>query len=61
MNVVSVNVGLPQDVDWNGKRVTTGIFKSPVSGPVNVGSLNLEGDDQADLSVHCGLTKAVYA
>lgn len=61
MNVISVNVGLPQDVDWDGKRVTTGIFKSPVSGPVNVHVLNIEGDGQADLSVHGGLTKAVYA
>ena len=61
MNVVSVNVGLPREVEWTGKRVTTGIFKSAVVGPVCVRTLNLEGDGQADLSVHGGLTKAVYA
>ena len=51
MNVVSVNVGMPRDVEWRGQRVTTGIFKSPVSGAVRVETLNLEGDGQADLSV----------
>ena len=60
MKVISVNVGLPREVEWNGQRVTTGIFKTPVSGPVNVRTLNLEGDGQADLSVHGGVTKAVY-
>lgn len=60
MNVVSVNVGLPREVEWSGKRVTTGIFKSAVEGPVSVNTLNLEGDGQADLTVHGGLTKAVY-
>ena len=61
MRVVSVNVGLPRDVDASGRTVTTAIFKSPVEGPVRVGRLNLEGDRQADLSVHGGETKAVYA
>ena len=60
MKVISVNVGLPREVEWNGQRVTTGIFKTPVSGQVNVRTLNLEGDGQADLSVHGGVTKAVY-
>ena len=60
MKVISVNVGLPREVEWNGQRVTTGIFKTPVSGQVNVRTLNLEGDGQADLSVHGGETKAVY-
>ena len=61
MQVISVNVGLPRTIDWNGKAVTTGIFKDPVDGPVVVRTLNLEGDGQADLSVHGGTTKAVYA
>ena len=60
MKVISVNVGLPREVEWQGKRVATGIFKTPVSGAVNVSTLNIEGDGQADLSVHGGPTKAVY-
>ena len=60
MKVISVNVGLPSEVEWQGKRVATGIFKTPVSAAVNVSTLNLEGDGQADLSVHGGPTKAVY-
>jgi MOSC domain-containing protein YiiM len=60
-NVVSVNVGLPRDVEWRGRLVTTGIFKAPVEGRVPVRTLNLEGDRQADLSVHGGADKAVYA
>ena len=60
MRVLSVNVGLPQEVEWNGQHIMTGVFKTPVSGPVRVGTLNLEGDGQADLSVHGGITKAVY-
>ena len=59
--VVSVNLGLPRDVVWKGKTVTTGIFKEPVSGPVMVRRLNLDGDRQADLTVHGGPDKAVYA
>jgi MOSC domain-containing protein YiiM len=61
MKVLSVNVGKPQDYEWLGQRVTTAIFKRPVEGPVTVGALNLEGDQQADLSVHGGSDKAVYA
>jgi len=61
MKVVSVNVGRPREVMWKGKRVTTGIFKEPVSGRVMMRSLNLDGDRQADLSVHGGSSKAVYA
>jgi MOSC domain-containing protein YiiM len=60
-NVVSVNVGLPRTVRWKGRDVTTGIFKEPVEGRVAVRRLNLDGDGQADLSVHGGATKAVYA
>jgi MOSC domain-containing protein YiiM len=57
----SVNVGLPREVDWNGAVVSTGIFKSPVDGPVMLRTLNLDGDRQADLNVHGGVSKAVYA
>ena len=60
MRVLSVNVGLPKDVEWQGKTVSTGIFKAQVPGPVSVRTLNLEGDGQADLAVHGGVTKAVY-
>ncbi|MBD2511630.1 MOSC domain-containing protein [Nostoc muscorum FACHB-395] len=61
MQVISVNVGLPREVLWKGKTVTTGIFKEPVEGQVMMRSLNLDGDRQADLSVHGGKDKAVYA
>ena len=61
MQVISVNVGLPREVLWKGKTVTTGIFKEPVEGRVMMRSLNLDGDRQADLSVHGGKDKAVYA
>lgn len=61
MRIVSVNVGLPREVSWKGKTVSTGIYKFPVDGPVKLNTLNLEGDGQADLSVHGGPDKAVYA
>ena len=61
MRVLSVNVGLPREVTWRGKPVTTGIFKEPVAGPVPIRTLNLAGDRQADLRVHGGRDKAVYA
>ena len=61
MRVLSVNVGLPRDVEWRGKAVRTSIFKDSVAGPVAVSRLNLEGDEQSDLSVHGGVDKAVYA
>jgi len=61
MKIVSVNVGLPREVTWQGKAVTTGIFKEAVSGPVMMRKLNLDGDGQADLTVHGGVSKAVYA
>ena len=61
MKILSVNVGLPREVTWQGKLVTTGIFKEPVNAPVMMRTLNLEGDRQADLTVHGGITKAVYA
>jgi MOSC domain-containing protein YiiM len=59
--VVSVNVGLPRTVRWKGRDVTTGIFKEPVEGRVPLERLNLDGDRQADLAVHGGPAKAVYA
>jgi MOSC domain-containing protein YiiM len=61
MRVLSVNVGRPRDVAWRGKAVRTSIFKDPVAGAVAVRTLNLDGDGQADLSVHGGRDKAVYA
>ena len=61
MMLVSVNVGLPRQVAWKGRSVTTGIFKESVQGRVAVRRLNLDGDRQADLSVHGGADKAVYA
>jgi MOSC domain-containing protein YiiM len=61
MRVASVNVGLPREVEWKNMTVRTGIFKEPVSGRVVVRHLNLDGDGQADLTVHGGADKAVYA
>lgn len=61
MKILSVNVGLPREVDWRGKAVRTSIFKAPVKGNVRVTTLNLQGDEQSDLSVHGGADKAVYA
>ena len=58
--LVSVNVGLPREVDWHGRVVRTSIWKEPVDGPVRVSLLNLDGDQQSDLSVHGGKEKAVY-
>jgi ferredoxin-NADP reductase/MOSC domain-containing protein YiiM len=60
MKIVSLNVGLPRTVQWKGKAVSTGIFKTPVSGRIQLRSLNFDGDRQADLSVHGGLDKAAY-
>jgi MOSC domain-containing protein YiiM len=60
MNVVSINVGKPREVDWDGRPVLTSIWKSPVAGPVIVRTLNLDGDQQSDLTVHGGEKKAVY-
>ena len=60
MKVVSLNVGLPRDVQWHGQAVTTGIFKSPTSARIRLRKLNLDGDRQADLTAHGGEYKAVY-
>jgi MOSC domain-containing protein YiiM len=61
VKVISVNVGKPQEHEWRGVQVRTAIFKSAVEGPVAVGKLDLEGDEQGDLTVHGGPDKAVYA
>ena len=61
MKLMSINVGLPRQVEWHGETVTTAIFKLPVAGVVTVKTLNLEGDCQGDLTVHGGERKAVYA
>ena len=61
VKLLSVNVGLPRQVISKGKVVTTGIFKYPVEGSVRIRTLNLDGDRQADLNVHGGIHKAVYA
>src|SRR6476620_4053644 len=60
IKLASVNVGLPREVEWRGMLVTTGIFKDPVKGRLALRKLNLDGDRQADLSVHGGEFKAVY-
>jgi MOSC domain-containing protein YiiM len=60
MKVISVNVGLPVEIPIGERLVATGIFKEPVTGPVRVRTLNLDGDRQADLTVHGGVDKAVY-
>jgi MOSC domain-containing protein YiiM len=61
MKIISVNVSLPRTVLWKKHEVTTAIFKEPVKGPVTVRKLNLDGDRQADLTVHGGPEKAIYA
>jgi MOSC domain-containing protein YiiM len=60
MKLLSVNVGLPRLLAWRGNTFKTGIFKKPVSGRVMLRTTNLDGDRQADLSVHGGPNKAVY-
>lgn len=60
MKLISINAGLPKEVRWAGKTVATSIWKAPVSGPVRVSTLNIEGDRQSDLSAHGGRDKAVY-
>ncbi|MFY9562091.1 MAG: MOSC domain-containing protein [Terriglobales bacterium] len=61
MKLVSVNVGLPRLLAWKGATFKTGIFKNPVDGRIMLRKTNLDGDRQADLSVHGGVSKAVYA
>ncbi len=61
MKLISVNVGLPRETEWRGRKVRTSIWKAAVEGPVGVKRLNLDGDQQSDLTVHGGPEKAVYA
>ena len=58
--LLSVNVGLPRDIEWKGRIVHTGIWKSPVPGRCRVGRLNLDGDGQGDLAGHGGEQRAVF-
>jgi ferredoxin-NADP reductase/MOSC domain-containing protein YiiM len=58
--LLSVNVGLPTDVPWHGKKVFTGIYKDAVTGPRHVGKLNVDGDGQGDLAGHGGEQRAVF-
>ncbi|TDN58931.1 MOSC and FAD-binding oxidoreductase domain-containing protein [Paraburkholderia sp. BL10I2N1] len=58
--LLSVNVGLPRDIEWKGRTVHTGIWKSPVSGRCRAGRLNLDGDGQGDLAGHGGEQRAVF-
>lgn len=58
--LLSVNVGLPRDIAWNGRTVYTGVWKNPVMGPRHVGRLNLDGDGQGDLGGHGGEHRAVF-
>ena len=60
MKLISVNAGFPREVAWDGRTVATSIWKEPVSGPVHVSTLNIQGDRQSDLAVHGGPDKAVY-
>src|SRR4051794_27759932 len=58
--LVSVNVGMPKDVPWQGRTVFTGVFKSPVAGARRVGRLNVDGDGQGDRAGHGGEQRAVF-
>jgi ferredoxin-NADP reductase/MOSC domain-containing protein YiiM len=58
--LISVNVGLPRDIEWKGRTVHTGIWKNPVRGRCRVGRLNLDGDGQGDLDGHGGEQRAVF-
>jgi MOSC domain-containing protein YiiM len=60
MKLLSINVGRPREIFREGKMIRSAIFKAPVEGPVRVNALNLDGDQQADLTVHGGPSKAVY-
>lgn len=61
MKLISLNVGLPRQVTFKGEMVTTGIFKEPIHHRTKLRKLNLDGDKQADLTVHGGVDKAVYS
>lgn len=61
MKLISLNVGLPREVEFEGNMIKTGIYKNPKEGKIALKRLNLDGDRQADLSVHGGPDKAVYS
>lgn len=61
MNILSINVSRPREIEYRGKKITTGIFKQPLTGPVYISRHGLAGDSQADLKNHGGEHKAVYA
>jgi MOSC domain-containing protein YiiM len=58
--LLSINVGLPRDITWQGKTVHTGIWKAPIAGPRMVRRLNVDGDGQGDLAGHGGEHRAVF-
>src|SRR2546430_7797212 len=58
--LLSVNVGLPRDIEWKSRTVHTGIWKNPVRGRCRVARLNLDGDGQGDLAGHGGEQRAVF-
>ena len=60
MKLISVNAGLPREVEWHGRLVQTSIWKTPINRRVAVRRLNVEGDAQSDLAVHGGPEKAAY-
>jgi MOSC domain-containing protein YiiM len=59
--ILSVNISLPREIEYEGQKISTGIFKEPVDGRITLKTLNLVGDRQADLTLHGGPDKAVYA
>jgi MOSC domain-containing protein YiiM len=61
MKIVALNVAKPKVIEYRGEQVSTGIYKSPVQGAFRVRATNIDGDGQADLTVHGGPHKAVYA
>jgi MOSC domain-containing protein YiiM len=60
MKILTISVGRPKQVEFHGKKITTSIFKLPIDGPVQVGALNIVGDEQSDLVDHGGRDKAIY-
>ena len=60
MKLISLHVGRPREIEWDSQIISTGIYKDSVAGPVMLRTLNLDGDKQADLTVHGGVTKAAY-
>jgi MOSC domain-containing protein YiiM len=60
MKVLSINVSQPREIDWQGRKVKTSLFKTPVANRRHVGKLNIEGDAQSDLQAHGGEHRAVF-